>query len=89
MLLLGVIMLPTQVALQPEELPPWEGAATLLFSVVGGAIGLVSLASVISRLLGSGERFERPVPVLGGVLAGIAALLLPILPAIGEEGEFD
>lgn len=89
LLLVGATMLPMQVIWLFEEPLNWEGVAMMLFSVAGGIIGLVALVFVISRLLGSGERFERPVPVLGGILAGIASLLLPFLPVIGAEGEPD
>jgi hypothetical protein len=89
LLLIGATMLPMQVIWLFEEPLNWEGVAMMLFSVAGGIVGLVALVFVISRLLWSGERFERPVPVLGGILAGIASLLLPFLPAIGSEGEPD
>jgi hypothetical protein len=89
LLLMGATMLPMQLIWLFEEPLNWESVAMMLFSVVGGIIGLVALIFVISRLMGSGERFERPIPILGGILAGIAALLLPFLPGTDAEGEPD
>lgn len=90
MLLMGTVMLPMQVVwLFDESSLDWEGAALVLIAVPCGVIGLCTLLFVVSLLFAGRERIEKPVPVLGGVLAGTAPLLLQVLLVFTLEGEAD
>lgn len=87
MLLLGATILPLQVASMPWASLNWEGPVLVFFSVVCGTIGLVTLLFVVSLLFNGREKIERPVPVLGGVLAGAAPLLLQAVLGLSEGAE--
>jgi len=89
MLLVGTMMVPTQLFFLFREPLDWLGAAWLLFSVAGGIVGLLTLIFVVSRLLGHRENFARPVVLLGGILAGIAPLLLTLVIAVVATGEVE
>lgn len=86
MLLLGLTMLPMQVAFLAQDSLYWEGSVLVLVAVACGLVGLASLFSVVSALFAGRERIERPVPVLGGVVIG-AAPLVPqfVLGLVGGE----
>jgi hypothetical protein len=89
MLLVGAMMVPMQLFFLFREPLDWLGVTWVLFSVAGGSVGLLTLIFVVSRLLGSRENFERPVAMLGGILAGLAPLLLNLLIAVIATGEVE
>jgi hypothetical protein len=89
LLLVGAMMLPMNVLHLFREPLDWEGAAYVLIAVPCGIVGLCTLLFVVSRLLGGSEKIERPVPVLGGVIAGSVPLLLPVLLAVFAAGDPD
>jgi hypothetical protein len=89
LLAVGIVMVPAQLFFLFREPLDWQGSAWLLFSVAGGSVGLFTLIIVVSRLLGSRERFEKPVLVLGCILAGIAPLFLTLVIAVVAGGEIE
>ena len=89
MLLVGAVMLPMQVAFLFQDSLHWEGGVLILLAVPSGIIGLCALFFVVSSLFAGRERFENPVPVLGGVLIGAAPLLLQLVLALFQAGDVE
>jgi hypothetical protein len=82
MLFMGLFFLPFDVAVIFREPLDWEGSVSSILLVVCGVVGLGTLVFVISQLFDGREKFERPVLVLGGVLAGAAPLLWQVALAL-------
>lgn len=86
MLLLGTIMLPMQVSFLAQNSLYWEGGMFLIIAVACGVVGLYSLVSVVSALFAGREKIEKPVPVLGGVVIGVAPLAVQLVLGLSESG---
>lgn len=81
-LFMGLIFLPSNVGAMFREPLDWEESVSSILFVLCGVVGLGTLVFVISQLLDGREKFERPVLVLGGVLAGAAPLLWQVALAL-------
>lgn len=82
-LLIGTIAIPLQIAHLLKNPVLWADQLPIIGSVVGGIVGLATLIYVIHRLLRDDDQpIEQPVPVLAGIMMGVAALI----PWLGADG---
>lgn len=88
LLLLGLMMVPIQIAYLLNQPPPlhWEPSISVIAAVAFGSWGLVALLVVLSHLYQDSKKIGSPGFVIGGITLGVLAVAMFNAISLPEYG---